>query len=296
MLARMDQTDSKTVRELLGSKSPIDQECGLRLATPPSKPIFRYVALGDSFSSGEGVVNFDSTDTGTFTGPAGKPFFCHRSEHAYARIFAKDEGITSVRLYACSGARTEDFGKSQRGLTEPQLSHLGPSTSLITLTVGGNDLGFAAVLKRCARTFHCQRRYPNMTETIEGFAQALTDLYERIGASAPHAQIFALGYPQLFGTKRFCRTPFDRSERLWLRGLTATLDATIEKATTVARDQGTRVHYVSVLHTFDDHELCSTGSSYMNRLRIRNIQHSYHPNRLGQLALAHALEANYPSD
>lgn len=109
-----------------------------------------YVGLGDSYSSGEGASSFLSgTDTATNQ--------CHRAATSTAW---EPEVAAATRMgfdfAACSGAVVEDFyraGSADRhnaGET-PQLDHVSVqgSTSLVTLTIGGNNLGFPNILTDC---------------------------------------------------------------------------------------------------------------------------------------------------
>jgi len=109
-----------------------------------------YVGLGDSFSSGEGATSFYA-DTDTSTNK------CHRANTDTAwepEVAVKTD--KAIDFAACSGAVVEDFyraGSSDRhnaGET-PQIDHVavqGP-TNLVTLTVGGNNLGFPSILADC---------------------------------------------------------------------------------------------------------------------------------------------------
>ena len=110
-----------------------------------------YVALGDSFSSGEGNPPYESgTDTLSDT--------CHRSSQAYGSLLAVYRGYSanglpssSFAFPACSGAVTHDlFYANYQNAGEPaQLSALGPATQKVTLTIGGNDIGFTNILSAC---------------------------------------------------------------------------------------------------------------------------------------------------
>jgi len=92
------------------------------VAAPPS-----YVALGDSYSSGVGTRSY--IDDGTA---------CRRSTYAYPSLIAAARGY-ALTFRACSGARVAD-------VTNTQLSALGSTTAYVTISVGGNDAGFADVL------------------------------------------------------------------------------------------------------------------------------------------------------
>src|SRR5262245_24578488 len=83
-----------------------------------------YVALGDSYSAGVGAGSYES-DSGS----------CRRSDNAYPKLWANNRSPVSFKFVACSGARTDNVLNSQ-------LSALTPDTTLVTITVGGNDAGF----------------------------------------------------------------------------------------------------------------------------------------------------------
>ena len=133
-----------------------------RLPSAPVLPLppapLDYVALGDSYSSGEGVPPFDpGTDT--------RENKCHRSAHAYSRRLQLPRYQFRRRFFACSGAVTDNVGRLDapsgqlRGTVQHpseaavQLGRLSPTvwsdTDMVTLTIGGNDARFGPVLTQC---------------------------------------------------------------------------------------------------------------------------------------------------
>ena len=96
-------------------------------AAPPS-----YVALGDSYSSGVGTRSY-LNDGST----------CQRSVYAYPSLIAAAKGY-ALNFRACSGATVAD-------VTNSQLSALSAANAYVTISVGGNDAGFASVLTTCAQ-------------------------------------------------------------------------------------------------------------------------------------------------
>jgi hypothetical protein len=102
-----------------------------------------YVALGDSYSSGEGIPHT------YISGTDGPSNYCHRSTEAYSQVLSKDLGL-QLNFFACSGAITDDITQTTRYGEDPQITHPEVTTAgLITMTIGGNDAGFADVLKAC---------------------------------------------------------------------------------------------------------------------------------------------------
>jgi lysophospholipase L1-like esterase len=126
--------------------------------------VSRYVALGDSFSSGEGNPPFIK---GTDTNPIiGSPNHCHRSSQAYGPLIQSDLKVADKDFVfrACSGAIMADFvatlaGASGQYTDGAQLDALAPAkqpsdtTGLVTLSIGGNDAGFPFVLNACVDGF-----------------------------------------------------------------------------------------------------------------------------------------------
>src|ERR1700748_3892832 len=96
-----------------------------------------YVALGDSYSSGVGA--------GSTSGS------CGQSPNAYAPLWAKANAPASFTFAACSGARTSD-------VISKQLSALSPATTLVSIAIGGNDVGFSSIMETCVldSTSDCQ--------------------------------------------------------------------------------------------------------------------------------------------
>ena len=95
----------------------------------------RYVALGSSFASAPGLGH-----------PVpGSPPEAGRTDANYAHILAGDLQL-SLTDATSSGATTADIvWRSQYGQA-PQADALTPDTDLVTVTVGGNDIGYAAAL------------------------------------------------------------------------------------------------------------------------------------------------------
>ncbi|NJP32361.1 SGNH/GDSL hydrolase family protein [Micromonospora thermarum] len=142
-----------------------------------------YVALGDSYSSGVGAGPYDLSG-------------CLRSQKSYAPLWAAANAVTSFRFPACGGAVTAD-------VINEQVSSLSTSTTLVTITIGGNDAGFADVMTTCrfGSTSSCTNAVNNAksfaTTTLPGRLDAT---YAAIRNRAPNARLIVLGYPRLFET------------------------------------------------------------------------------------------------
>lgn len=174
----------------------------------PPNPGDRYVALGDSYASGEGVPPFISgTDTATNQ--------CHRSTAAYSQLLVHQHPggpiPNTVEFWACSGSETNDFSSPNHSSGEaPQLDRLAPgNATIVTISIGGNDIGFAHIGATClkveASVFkQLNGNYkPNCRDVLEPETTTkinnldLGSLYAAIRKKAPQAQVFVTGYPRI---------------------------------------------------------------------------------------------------
>lgn len=142
-----------------------------------------YVAVGDSYSSGVGTRTYISDGTS-----------CQRSVYAYPSLIATARGY-SLNFRACSGAKIPD-------VTNTQLSALSATTAYVSISVGGNDAGFADVLTECALPgwmSNCNgaidKAQAYINNTLPG---ALSTLYASIRSKAPNAKVVVVGYPRIF--------------------------------------------------------------------------------------------------
>src|SRR6185437_4838967 len=146
-----------------------------------------YVALCDSYSSGVGA--------GSTSGS------CGQSPSAYPALWATANAAASFTFAACSGAKTSDVISSQ-------LSSLSASTTLVSITIGGNDAGFSSIMETCVlkSTSSCESAVASgeqfVNSTLPG--QLNTTLAD-IRAHAPNAKIVVLDYPDFYDLNaKFC--------------------------------------------------------------------------------------------
>jgi hypothetical protein len=291
---------------------------------------FTYVALGDSFSSGEGVAPYfrDTLDAAAGTPVANR---CHRSTRAYATFVTprgfdttlyalasgggkagadnrhgsnrnvRSAGPFTWAFWACSGARTSQLlprslgGVGQRSGWDgrPQLESARlAAADLVTLTIGGNDAGYAEVLAQCG-LFRCNTaafRQARAAE-IDAARPRLERVYRAIAAKAPRARILVLGYPQMFPAGRAeqsCTTlrPF-AGEQDMLRQLGVRLNRVIAAAVTDVAEAGADIAFVPVAARFAGHEVCGRRGAWINGLVGSRVGFgldpgSFHPTLEGQ--------------
>lgn len=159
-------------------------------------PPARYVAMGDSFSSGEGVSPFEY---GTDVGGTNE---CHRSSRAYPRLLQNDPTLDLGRaiFVACSGATTDNILNGQ--WNEPaQINALSEDTEAVTITIGGNNVGFKDFATACtigSCDFATSAYSDIHGKIVNDLPGALEGVYEAIdGATSSTADIYVVGYPQI---------------------------------------------------------------------------------------------------
>jgi hypothetical protein len=170
----------------------VDASSGAELGSVPvtvdcaAGPI-HYVALGDSYSSGEGNPPF-LPGTNTSGRNADQ---CHRSYVAYPEFIDQDPAldITSYTSRACSGATSAELEWGNPGNNEDaQVGHITSQTNLVTIGVGGDDVGFSQVLAWCitgldtGASSDCPKmRVPGLDGGSESLANRETQLISNLG-------------------------------------------------------------------------------------------------------------------
>src|SRR3954464_4686483 len=217
-----------------------------------------YAALGDSYSSGVG--------TGSYTVDSA----CKRSVYAYPYLWTQKHAGTAPSFVACSGAKTSD-------LLSTQIQAVTSATTLVTMTIGGNDIGFANLIYQCTLS-DCSAALDNTRANLETtLGAALDRVYTTVKSrAAPGATIVVLGYPRVFsGAGCFGTLGISSTEQTKANALSDALDRMI--ATHAATDA---VTYKSAIGAFVGHAVCSL-SPWLNGLNLFNTGESYHPTRSG---------------
>jgi lysophospholipase L1-like esterase len=223
----------------------------------PSAPD-RYVALGDSFSSGVGTGSYTLSST------------CRRSTYAYPSLVAQQRPNTALTFVACSGAATSDVMASQ-------IQSVTADTAIVTVTVGGNDIGFANLIVQCTLS-DCSSQLDSTRTTLAGVLTTRLDtVYAAIKSRAPAAKVVVLGYPRVFsGSGCLGTLGISSAERTKANQLSDALDQL-----TSARAAAYGFTYKSAVGPFTGHAVCSS-SAWLNGLNLLSSVESYHPNRNGQ--------------
>ncbi|MBB5805792.1 lysophospholipase L1-like esterase [Saccharothrix ecbatanensis] len=232
----------------------------LALVVPAEAAGANYVALGDSYSSGTG--------TGSYYGDSGG---CKRSPYSYPALWAASHAPTSFKFVACSGARTGD-------VLNNQVSALTSATSLVSISIGGNDAGFTDVITTC--TFGSDSTCINRVNQAKAYATntlpgLLDNVYTQIRSRAPSARVVVLGYPRLYKVPGSCSVGLSDTKRSAINSASDTLHQVIS-----ARAGAKAFSYRDLRGAFTGHEICS-GDWWLNSLSWP-VEESYHPNRNGQ--------------
>jgi lysophospholipase L1-like esterase len=222
----------------------------------------RYVALGDSYSSGVGTRTYYDTN-------------CQRSVYAYPYLLSQQRANTQLVFAACGGAKTGDVLNTQVG-------NLTAGTAIVTITIGGNDAGFSDVIVECAKpswASNCAGRVTTAQNYIRNTLPGKLDqVYSSIKSRSPSATVVVLGYPRLFnGEDCNAGTWFSPDDETRLNA-TADLLRDITKGRAVAAG----FTFKDAIPPFVGHAICDS-TEWLNGLSNPTSE-SYHPNRTGQSA------------
>lgn len=284
-------------------------------AQPEVERKAQYVALGDSFQAGEGSFQYlAGTDTATNK--------CHRSATAYPHQLVASGAVTAeLNFWACSGStvaslRTKAVNDSAAPWNDPAhpatstggqlpaqsaLDRLSLNTHLVTVGVGGNDVGFSSILMGCLRDSmagpaECKETYNDVfTQRLDrAVAEGLwLSLFFEIKSRAPLATVVAVGYPMFFpehGASAPCYgiSPEDQQ---WINDGTRAVNEAIKTAAT-----SLNIDYVELGSTSSGNELCSGASEQffhgvlVDASGVRS--ESFHPTPAGHARMTTAIAAH----
>lgn len=247
----------------------------------------RYVALGDSYTAGPFIPH-------QIPDPPG----CRRSDRNYPHLAAAALGAT-LHDVSCSGATTADMAAPQPvpgGANPPQLAALDPSTDVVTIGVGGNDIGFSDIVRACVAVTPlgrpCQDRFAGggpggdeITRRIADAAPRLAAVLGEIRRRAPAARVFAVGYPAILpdhGLGCWPVMPFAFADVPYLRAKQKELNAMI--AAQAATGGAT---YVDTYGPSIGHDACALpGVRWVEPVVPLSPAAPVHPNAAGMRGMA----------
>ncbi|MFD0776160.1 SGNH/GDSL hydrolase family protein [Streptomonospora algeriensis] len=268
-----------------------------RLAPEEAAAWGNYVALGDSYSSGEGAGDYieGTADDGG----------CRRSANAYPeRVADSFDFAGQLGFYACSRQRGASMLESLEE-ADSQIAQTKPHTSVVTLGIGGNDLGFTSVLRACMvrvplmEATACRDQEEDVTSRMDGFESTLEDIIREIRDRAPDARILVVGYPRIFpadpSSMYYTLAPNDQE---WLNETLQDFNTRIRRnvaesdAEIVEERQTGSVEYVGMSTAFESHEV-GTDEPWLHGVLLGDfaegveVDHgTFHPNARGHKAFA----------
>lgn len=221
----------------------------------------RYVALGDSYSSGAGTRTYYDSN-------------CQRSVYSYPYLLHNAHPSWTFVQAACSGAKTGD-------VLATQAASLTSSTNWVTYTIGGNDAGFSSVITECAQPWwssDCDGAIDDAQSYITGTLPGRLDLLNnKIKSLSPSASVVVLDYPHLFmGEDCNAATWFSPEEETRLN---QTADLLRDKLKAAATRAGSKFAFRDVIPAFTGHAICDS-TEWLNGLS-NPIGESFHPNKSG---------------
>jgi lysophospholipase L1-like esterase len=251
--------------------------------TPDGSPI--YVALGSSYAAGAGL------------GPRqpGSPIVCQRSDNGYPPRLARQLKLPFVDM-TCSGSVTKHVLVGGQYFQDAQIRTLTTQTRLVTLTVGGNDVGFVRDLYLLAarnsdtwfgwtvRTlWHGPSHMTN--RDFPKLAFALQSLLRDIHRRSPQARIVVATYPAVLPPSGTCpQLGLSATDADSMRKVQAALAAVTGR---IAEQEGATVVDMTAIGA--DHSACS--STPWTRGRGSLSEGPFHPTIAGAKATAEAIAA-----
>ncbi|MEU4560328.1 SGNH/GDSL hydrolase family protein [Actinoplanes sp. NPDC023936] len=231
-----------------------------------------YEAIGDSYASGLGSGNFVDNA-------------CLRTDASYSRFWLSRKGrasFGSVANRACSGATTA-------AVRTKQLGNLDANTGWVTISAGGNDVGFTSAISTCVISSEaaCSTAVQAaITKANTQLPGSFNQLFTAVRAKAPNARVYVLGYPRLLAAATSTvncgtLTPAKRA----VINHAADVLADVTRNSTTGR---TGFTFVDSRARFAGHEAC-TATPWMQGLRMDAPAKSFHPNVSGHKQYADLL-------
>ncbi len=243
-----------------------------------------YVALGDSYAAGPIIPNQIA------------PYGCLKSDHNYAHLAAPTIGL-SLKDATCSGATTADMTESQStelGSVPPQFDSLSAETTRVSLTIGGNDIGFSEIALSCVTlnpfSTPCKNKYDSgghdqIAERIAATAPKVAAVLQGIHSRSPSAKVFVVNYAAIFpetGYGCWPQMPMGFGDVPYLRSKEKELNAML--ATQAAANGATLVNWYNASI---GHDACKGSSTrWVEPVIPTNPAAPVHPNLAGMTGAA----------
>jgi lysophospholipase L1-like esterase len=257
----------------------------------PASASADYVALGDSYAAGP-LIPLQI-----------QPFGCLKSNNNYAHIAQRTLAFAEFRDPSCSGAETEDMTQPQGvtpGPNPPQFDSLQADTKLVTINIGGNDIGFSSIAEDCftfqRRGSPCRDQYvqngrDEISVRIQETAPLVAAVFQGIKRRSPQARVFVLTYAAIFPERGtfgcWPQMPVADGDIAYLREKQKELNAMLVEQ---ARLNGVRV--IDWYQASIGHDACKPpGIRWVEPAVPANAAAPVHPNIFGMLGAANLVKA-----
>jgi lysophospholipase L1-like esterase len=252
----------------------------------PASAAPRYVGLGDSYAAGP-VIPVQLP-----------PFGCLKSSSNYAHLVQLQMRSAEFRDASCSGAETDDMTAPQGvtpGPNPPQFDSLSADTTAVTLTIGGNDIGFSSIAKDCfvaqpSTGSPCKDKYTaggvdQISQRIQDTAPKVAAVLQGIKARAPQSTTYVVNYSAILpqsGPGCYPQMPVADGDVPYIRAKQEELNAMLA---TQAAANGAKL--VDVYAASVGHSACALpGVRWVEPVVPVNAAAPVHPNLLGMKAMA----------
>ncbi|WP_030615693.1 SGNH/GDSL hydrolase family protein [Streptomyces fulvoviolaceus] len=263
----------------------------------PASSKWSYVALGDSYTAGPKIPDQD-----------GDPAGCDRSDRNYPSLVAARLQLNGADFkdVSCNGATIADLTTAQStddGTNPAQLTALSHETRLVTVGIGGNDIGFASTIKQCVamgalyelaaghapEDAPCARRYgDDVQEKTEVAGKRLSRALGEIRRRAPEARVYVVGYPSILpadGAECSDEMTVAPGDVTFLREQEQQLNTELRE-----RAKAAGVGYVDTYKPSEGRDACSAeGARWIEPLLPKSPAAAMHPNELGERGMADAV-------
>jgi hypothetical protein len=258
----------------------------------PAPAAADYVALGDSYTAGP-LIPLQI-----------QPFGCLKSNNNYAHLAQRTLANPEFRDPSCSGAETEDMTGPQNvspdGPNPPQFDSLQLDTELVTITIGGNDIGFSSIAEDCF-TFQrtgspCRDQYvvngrDEISERIKATAPKVAAVYQGIHERSPAARVYVLTYAAIFPERGtfgcWPQMPVAEGDIAYLREKQKELNAML-----VRQARANRVGVLDWYKASIGHDACKPPLvRWVEPAVPANAAAPVHPNLFGMIGAARLVEA-----
>ena len=252
-----------------------------------------YVALGDSFTAGPLIPN-----------QVGEPAGCARSDHNYPSIVAAATGAAQFVDRSCSSATTVHMTSPQGvtlGSNPPQFDGLRPDTGLVTVGIGGNDVGLVGAAVTCLELgalaptgTACRTNFAKpdggdkLIDQIAATAPKIAAVLQGIHARSPGARVLLVGYPAAAprdGKGCYPLVPLSDDDMTYLEGM-------LRRTNTMLAEQAAAndAEYVDTYEDSTGHDVCKPiGTRWFEGLVPMSLAFPVHPNALGEASMARSV-------